>query len=534
MRRHLITAVACGVLITGATIASAVVLAHIVARVITDPTARTIGQWVWPLSMLLALWTVRTVGHWLQARLGQRGASAVIADLSGQVLRNVTALSPRQLAEQRDAAGVVVTRGLDGLRPYFTSYLPALLLAAILTPATVVVIAANDLESAVIVLIALPLIPIFMVLIGLATAERSAAALEAMTTLQARLLDLVAGIPTLRALGRAGGAAPRIAELAAAHRRSAMATLRIAFLSALVLELLATLGVAMVAVGIGLRLVFGDITLTAGLTALLLAPEVFWPLRRVGVEFHAAQDGKTAADKAFALIGNASGEHRGTRTVTARGALIRIDRLSVAGRDGLCPDALDAVIEPGRVTVLTGANGSGKSTTLQAILGLTGPTSGRITVADVDVAELEPQAWWCQLAWLAQRPVLVPGTVQHNLELFGPLFEPDDACRASGFDEVLAALPDGPQTLIGRGGVGLSLGQRQRLGLTRALASAAPVLLLDEPTAHLDRVTEHRVLRAIAERARAGATVVVVGHREPVLAIGDHVVGVQRHDHAVL
>jgi ATP-binding cassette subfamily C protein CydD len=123
-------------LITGCTIASAVVLAHIVARVITDPTARTIGQWVWPLSMLLALWTIRTVGHWLQARLGQRGASAVIADLSGQVLRNVTALSSRQLAEQRDAAGVVVTRGLDGLRPYFTSYLPALLLAAILTPAT--------------------------------------------------------------------------------------------------------------------------------------------------------------------------------------------------------------------------------------------------------------------------------------------------------------------------------------------------------------------------------------------------------------
>jgi ATP-binding cassette subfamily C protein CydD len=184
--------------------------------------------------------------------------------------------------------------------------------------------------------------------------------------------------------------------------------------------------------------------------------------------------------------------------------------------------------------VLTGANGSGKSTTLQAVLGLTQPTSGRITVADVDVAELEPQAWWRQLAWLAQRPVLVPGKVQHNLELFGPLSELDDTCHASGFDEVLAALPDGPQARIGRGGVGLSLGQRQRLGLTRALASHAPVLLLDEPTAHLDSASEDRVLGAIAERARAGATVVVVGHREPVLAIGDHVVHVQRHDHAVL
>ena len=171
--------------------------------------------------------------------------------------------------------------------------------------------------------IALPLIPIFMVLIGLVTADRSAAALAAMTTLQARLLDLIAGIPTLRALGRADGSAQRIAELGAAHRRSAMATLRIAFLSALVLELLATLGVALVAVSVGLRLVFGEMTLTAGLTALLLAPEVFWPLRRVGVEFHAAQDGKTAADKAFGLIDDVGRTDRGTRTVAAAGAPIR-------------------------------------------------------------------------------------------------------------------------------------------------------------------------------------------------------------------
>src|SRR6202011_3484803 len=340
------------------------------------------------------------VGHWLQARLGQRGASAVIADLSGQVLRNVTALSPRQLAEQRDAAGVVVTRGLDGLRPYFTSYLPALLLAAILTPATVVVIAANDLESAVIVLIALPLIPVFMVLIGLATAERSAAALEAMTTLQARLLDLIAGIPTLRALGRASGPEHRIAELGAAHRRSAMATLRIAFLSALVLELLATLGVALVAVSIGLRLVFGEMSLTAGLTVLLLAPDVYWPLRRIGVEFHAAQDGRTAADKAFALIGEPAAPPARNRAVHSRGKQIRLEHLSVLGRDGHAPRDLTATIEPGQVTVFTGANGAGKSTTLQVIAGITAATNGGVTVGGIGVSDLEPTAWWRQVSWL--------------------------------------------------------------------------------------------------------------------------------------
>ncbi len=516
----------CGVVISGCAIASAILLAHIASRVITDPAARTLTQWVPMLSILLSVWAVRTVAHWLQARLGQHGASAVIADLSGRVLAAVTAQQPRQLAAQRDAAAAVVTRGLDALRPYFTAYLPALLLAAILTPVSAVVLGIYDLKSAVIVLITLPLIPIFMVLIGLATADRSAAALAAMTTLQARLLDLIAGIPTLRALGRASGPERRISELADAHRRSAMATLRIAFLSALVLELLATLGVAMVAVGVGMRLVFGEISLTTGLTVLLLAPDVYWPLRRIGVEFHAAQDGRAAADKAFALIDDSALAVAGTRTVSARGGVMVLDKLSVAGRDGLCPHDLSAVIQPGQVTVLTGANGSGKSTTLKVFAGITAATKGGVAVAGIDIADLEPTAWWEQVSWLPQRPVLIPGTVAENLALFGMLADTESACAASGFDHVLAGLPHGVDTLIGTGGVGLSLGQRQRLGLARALGSQAPVLLLDEPTAHLDAATEARVLRAIVERARAGATVVVVGHRDRVVGIGDHVVEV--------
>lgn len=526
VRRFLVATVACGVVISGCAVASAIVLAHLVSRVITDPAARDLHQWTPVLSILFGLWAVRTVVHWLQARLGQRGASAAIAELSGRVLTSVTAGDPRRLAARRDAAAAVVTRGLDGLRPYFTAYLPAVLLAAILTPTSVAVVAAYDLRSAVIVVITLPLIPIFMVLIGLATADRSAAALSAMTALQARLLDLVAGIPTLRALGRAAGPEHRIAELADAHRRSAMATLRISFLSALVLEMLAMLSVAVVAVSIGLRLLFGEIGLSAGLTVLLLTPDVYWPMRRVGVEFHAAQDGRAAADKAFALIEDWLPALRGTRTVTARGTAIHLEQLSVVGRDGRAPRQLSAVLEPGRVTVLTGANGAGKSTALQVIAGITAPTSGRVTVAGVDLADLEPAAWWRQVSWLPQYPVLVPGTVAENLALFGPLADADSACAAAGLDTVLAGLPDGTDTMIGRGGVGLSLGQRQRLGLARALGSPAAVLLLDEPTAHLDAGTECDVLQAIAGRARGGATVVVVGHREPVLAIGDRVITV--------
>jgi ATP-binding cassette, subfamily C, bacterial CydD len=529
VRRFLGATVCCGVVISACAIAAAVVLARIVAGIITDPATRSIGHWAPWLLILLALWVVRAAGQWLQVRLSQRGASATIADLSSQVLRSVTDGEPRKLAERRDDAAFVVLRGLDGLRPYFTAYLPALFLAAILTPAAVVVIACFDVRAAVTVVIALPLIPVFMVLIGLATAERSAAALAAMTTLQARLLDLIAGVPTLRALGRAEGPGDRIAELGAAHRRSAMATLRVAFLSTLVLELVATLGVALVAVSVGLRLVYGEIPLVNGLTVLLLAPEVFWPLRRVGVEFHAAQDGKSAAEKAFSLLDDEPQPAPGTASVVAAGTPILIERLTVDGRDGHAPDDLTAELRPGSVTVLTGPNGAGKSTTLQVIAGLTRPTAGRVSVGDVAVSELEPQAWWRQLSWLAQRPVLIPGTIAENLDLFGELTDIESACAASGFDEALTELPDGLQTRLGRGGVGLSLGQRQRLGLARALGSPAPILLLDEPTAHLDAATEDRVLRSIVARARAGATVVVVGHREPVLAIGDHIVRVDSH-----
>jgi ATP-binding cassette subfamily C protein CydD len=350
-----------------------------------------------------------------------------------------------------------------------------------------------------------------------------------MSTLQARLLDLIAGLPTLRALGRAEGSARRIDELSAAHRRSAMATLRITFLSALVLELLATLGVALVAVDVGLRLVYGHVALATALTALLLAPEVFWPLRRVGAEFHAAQDGRTAAGRAFDLIDSVPVGRTGTRSVVTAGtrpASIRLEDLSIASRDGMAPHRLSMEAEPGSVTVLTGPNGAGKSSAIEAILGLVPPTSGRILIGEKDIADLELQAWWGQVAWLPQRPVLVAGTVRDNLDLFGPLDDLETACRLSGFDAVLASLPSGLATVIGRGGTGLSLGERQRLALARVLGSSARVVLLDEPTSHLDVDSEARVLDAVAARARAGATVVVVGHRNSVTAIGDRVVRV--------
>ncbi len=520
-------------MISACSITAAIVLAQLVAGVITEPATRSVRHWAVSLLILLVLYLFRALGTWVQARLGQRGAAATITGIANGVLTSVTADDPRRAAELHDDAAAVLLRGLDGLRPYFTAYLPALFQAVILTPAAVIAMACFDVRSAVVVLVALPLIPVFMVLIGLATADRSAAALQAMSTLQSRLLDLVAGIPTLRALGRADGPRDRITELGATHRRSAMDTLRIAFLSTLVLELIATLGVALVAVSVGLRLVFGEITLANALTALLLAPDVFWPLRRIGVEFHAAQDGKAAADKAFALLDRdgATPAASGSATVDARGATIRIAGLSVDGRDGPAPESLTVDLEPGRLTVLTGPNGAGKSTTFQVITGLTRPSAGTVRIAGIDVTDLELRRWWAQLAWLPQRPVLIPGSIAENLALFGELVDLETACAESGFDAVLAALPDGAHTLIGRDGVGLSLGPRQRLGLARALGSAAPVLLLDEPTAHLDAATESRVLRALAARAHRGDTVVVIAHRPSVLAIADQIAEVGQRAH---
>lgn len=527
MRRYVAVSVVLGVVIAATAIAAAIVVAHVVAGVITDPAARTVEHWAPALAVLTALWSVRAAAQWAQTRLGQHGATAVVAETGRTVLQGVTALPPRELQATRDRAAVLLTRGLDGLRPYLVRFLPAVILAAVVTPGAVVAMAVHDVQAAVIVVIALPLVPLFMVLIGLVTRDRSAAALTALGTLQARLLDLAAGLPTLRALGRADGAAPRIADVAAAQRRSAMATLRIAFLSSFVLELLATLGVALVAVSVGLRLVFGDIALADALTALLLAPEAFWPLRRVGAEFHAAQDGKTAAADASGLLDALPRPPCGSRNVTGRGAEIRLSGLGVSGRDGDAPHDLTAVLAPGAVTVLTGPNGAGKSTVLQAILGLTPPTVGRVSVAGVDVADLAADAWFAQVAWLPQRPMLVPGTVRHNLHLLGAVDDVETACRAAGFDDVVRSLPSGWDTVLCSGGVGLSLGQRQRLGLARTLGSSAPVLLLDEPTAHLDAESEARVLHALVARARAGDTVVVVGHRPEVLAVADRIVEVR-------
>ncbi|NUS44180.1 MAG: thiol reductant ABC exporter subunit CydD [Mycobacteriaceae bacterium] len=527
-RRYLLASVGLSALTTASIVLAALALARVAAGVVTRPDTRTVGAWAFPLGVLAAAIGVRAAATWWQARLADRAGASVVADLETQLLAAATARQRRD----RDPVGtaVLATTGLAGLRGYLTGYLPALMLACAAPPVVLCVIALHDPVSGGIIAGTLPLIPAFMILIGLLSRGKADASLAALTRLADQMLDLFAGLPTLRALGRQWGPQRRVAELGAAHRRTTMSALRVAFLSALVLELLATLCVALVAVSIGLRLVFGHMALESGLVALILAPEVYLPLRAVGERFHAAEDGVAAAAKAFAVL-DAPQAQSGRPPEQAPGwrpGSVVLADVTVHGRDGAAPDGLSAELRPGVVTVLTGPNGSGKSTALQAVLGLVRPDRGQVRVGGVAVADIPEQQWWARVAWLPQRPVLVPGTLRHNVELFGAVFGPrlDSACTATGFDEVLAGLADGWDTVVGAGGVGLSLGQCQRLALTRVLAAARPVLLLDEPTAHLDPDSESAVLAALIRRAAAGDTVVLVGHRPAVLAAADIVVEV--------
>lgn len=566
-RPHLVIAVALALVITATIVVMAIMLGRVLAGVITDPAKREFGAWTTELVVLGIAVAVRGLASWWQARYTHRAGSAVVAELETAVLRAGAELPPRELDVRRTEIAVVVGNGLSGLRGWFTGYLPALLLACLVPPVVLVVIAFHDRTSALIAVITVPLIPVFMVLIGLLTQGRAEATLAATTRLSDQILDLFAGMPTLRALGREGGDGPSMANqvqaLGDSLRQRTMRALRIAFLSSMVLESLATLSVALIAVAIGLRLVYGDMALYSGLVALILAPEVYWPLRQVGEKFHAAQDGMAAADRAFAVleprdtnqrpapartpwgdvvpdagtgpIGDGESRVMGdSRTPRARAgvgpARITLRGLSVAARAGTAPDQLSAVLEPGVVTVLTGPNGCGKSTTVQAILGLIEPDEGAVLVDGTDVRELDLDSWWSRIAWLPQRPVLVPGTLRENVELLGAVSdqtaELQAVSTATGFESVLAELPDDWDTVVGQNGTGLSLGQRQRLALTRVLAADRPILLLDEPTAHLDPESEQRVLGTLRTLADRGATVVVIAHRPTVLAAADIVVQV--------
>ncbi|WP_452672773.1 thiol reductant ABC exporter subunit CydD [Streptomyces amritsarensis] len=483
-----------------------------------------------PLLLLAAVALGRALVAWLTELAAHRASAAVKSQLRGRLLDRAAELGPGRAGGQRTGSLVsLATRGVDALDDYFSRYLPQLGLAVVVPVAVLARIVTEDWVSAAIIVVTLPLIPVFMVLIGMATQSRMDRQWRLLSRLSGHFLDVVAGLPTLKVFGRAKAQAESIRKITDDYRRATIRTLRIAFLSSFALELLATLSVALVAVTIGMRLVHGELDLYTGLVILILAPEAYLPLRQVGAQYHAAAEGLAAAEEIFEVLESPAVGPAGTAELPGGAPLrIEIDGVTVRyeGRDEDSPRPVSLTVGPGECVALTGPSGAGKSTLLQVLLGFVRPTAGRVRIAGVDLAELSPEQWRERIAWVPQRPHLFAGTVAENVRLARPGARDSEVAAAledAGAWEFVSALPRGAETLLGEGGVGLSAGQRQRLALARAFLADRPVLLLDEPTAALDGETEAGIVDAV-RRLSAGRTVLLVVHRPALLAVADRVV----------
>jgi thiol reductant ABC exporter CydD subunit len=524
VRRHLVAGALIGTLGSISVVAIAWFLASGVGSAFAQ---RSVQPLVAAAPWLAIGFGVRGLVSWLGDLVAVRTSSAV----KSQLRREVAAAYLRADVGQPDRGTVItlITTGLDDLDGYFGRYLPQLVLAVTVPGVIGIAVAVQDLLSAVIIALTLPLIPIFMALVGWTTEKLTGRRWRVQARLAHHFVDLVAGLPTLRAFGRAEAQAEGLRRSGAANRRETTATLRIALLSALVLELLATLSVAVVAVVIGLRVIGGQVDLTTSLFVLILAPEAYLPLRKVGAYFHDAANGAAAARTALDLI------ERPAATRTARTAMpsgpveIMISGVShtYPGRKDPTIGDLDLCAPSGRLTVLAGPSGAGKSTVLGMIMGWITPSSGSVLINGVAVATIEPTELWDACAWVGQEPALLRGTVADNLRLGLPAAT--DVQVAEALHAVDVDLD--PERQLDEGRV-LSAGELRRLALARAWLriryGSGRLLILDEPTAGLDEDTELDAITAIKD---LGATAIVVSHRPAVIAAAEAIVRLAGPDH---
>ena len=492
-----------------------------------------------PFLVLVALAImVRAALHALTDRSAQAAADRVVITLRGDLLRHALRLGPEWLAGERPGElSLTATRGLRALHTYYGRYLPQAAAAAVVPLALLVWIATQDWLSFVVVVALVLAVPLTMIYFGREAARRSERQWRRLSSLSARFLQLVEGLPTLRAFGRAAQGRRDVAAATDAVRQATVRTLRVAFLSALAMDLIAGLGVGLVAMVLGLRLLWGQLGLETALAVLLVAPEVFVPLRRAGAEFHASTEGQSAAARVLEVLDTAVGSGGGAhelapestrRAVAGTPAPLTIEALRVEypGRGGPAVDDFSMQLRAGARVALTGPSGAGKSTVLAVLLRFVEPSAGSVTLGTEDREHTVVGEWRRHFSWLPQRPHLFHTTLAENLRLGAPDAPDEDlyaVLDAVGLAELMRNLPDGLATVLGHDGLTLSAGERQRVALARTLLRPAPVVLLDEPTASLDPPTVRRLAPAI-EPWLAGRTVIVAAH-EPVLLDFDSTVG---------
>jgi thiol reductant ABC exporter CydD subunit len=482
------------------------------------------------LLILLALAALaRGLLAWAFEAGGHLAATATMSALRRTLVRHALADRPGDPALASGEIAAAAVSGVDALDPYFSRYLPQLVLGAVVPLAILVRVVTLDVTSALVMAGTVPLIPIFGILVGRTTKERARSRYRALAGLSTHFLDVVRGLTTLRAFNRGAAQADLLAVSGEAYRRETMSTLRVAFLSALVLELAATLGTAVVAVEIGIRLDRGGIGLASALTILVLAPELYAPLRSSAAQFHASADGVAAADRILSHVAQAPpADERRTAPLDARDVPIRLDRVSFAypARDGLALDDVTLSLAPGERVALVGPSGAGKSTIVRLLLGFDRPDAGRILVGATDLADLDLEIWRTRVAWVPQRPHLASSTVGAAIGLGRPDASPveiADAARRAGAEGFIASLPDGYDTRVGDGGISLSVGQIRRVALARALLRDAALLILDEPTTSLDLESAEVVADALERLPRAETMLLITHDAELASRIADRV-----------
>jgi ATP-binding cassette, subfamily C, bacterial CydD len=534
VRVHLAVTVVCGAALTGLILLQAGLVAHAIANA---PLLDGGGTWA-DVGGVVALVGVVALARAALAYGAEtaalRSAAAVKSQLRRRLVAHVTGAGADPATLNPGELATLTTRGLDALDDYVARYLPQLVLSVLVPVAVLVVVLNADWLTALIIALTLPLIPVFMALVGWQAQDYTRKQWHLLNRLGGHFLDAVEGLPTLAIFRRAKAEVALIRRTSEAHREATVRSLRIAFLSALVLELIATLSVALVAVQIGVRLLYGQLDLETALLVLILAPEAYLPLREVGARFHASMEGVAAAEQVFTVLerpGRVPQDRPDPAAVPEGPIELRFDdvRLTHPERTVAALDGVDLVVPAGRTLLLTGTSGAGKTTLLSVLLRFADADAGRITVNGTDLRDLPVEQWRRRIAWLPQRPYLFDASVADNVRLGVPDADDEAVARAVALAEatdVVAALPDGYATLLGERGTRLSAGQRQRIALARAFLrrmDGASLVLLDEPTAHLDPDNAAAVRAGVA-RLLEGATGIVVAHDAEWADLADEVV----------